>query len=399
MPTILVSARTAADILTQRLQYPPTQAVRVDLLNDIKLTDDSLVLNETFACTILTTRSGAKRKIWTDSDAFPAVQIRDTNNVLVQNVGFELGTDDSSGECPIALPEETGQPCPAVYIHNSWAVQVTQSTIRGRIDVCRSPQTTLDTLNISSGVWGEKGLVQIHLVGNGPDLVKSDVIISNCALTGSQIGVVIARAGVGVTVRNNAFRNHYFSGVQCGWGVRNVGDCMLTSFVNNYFQTDPEFLLSTHSDSSAMYFGTHWVNPGNYLSCNYAKGGRQCLYFDYASSGLTVDGMVCIGMASGLKLNAGHSNDVRSFVSVGARLAGWISCQNYYINNCNQPSGRFWDDTRQAAFNSARYQSLYPYLNNFCDLDNFKGVDCNPPGSEPDVITGKCSGIPTGTFM
>ena len=44
----------------------------------------------------------------------------------------------------------------------------------------------------------------------------------------------------------------------------------------------------------------------NKLSCNYVVGGRHCLYLDYASSHVEVNGGACInGFDGAVKINTG----------------------------------------------------------------------------------------------
>lgn len=89
------------------------------------------------------------------------------------------------------------------------------------------------------------------------------------------------------------------------------------------------------------------------MSCNYVEGGEHCLYLDWASSGITVDGGVCHNNRNGLKLNTGHSNSVTSLIVSNPKgLAGWISCQNYDVNNCEQDPGSVWEDQRAQFYNS-----------------------------------------------
>lgn len=348
---------TVADF-AGRKAYPATQTVNLVLQNDLTVTS-TILLDATFACTVLKSASGAQYEVRASADTFPALTVRGTNNVLIQHIDWTAVTSAGSAACPAgALPDAPKNArCPAVYIHSSWGVQLAAGAVTGRVDVMRCAQTTLDSLAVTSYL-AETALVTVARCGNGPQLVRGQVTISNCNLAGGQMGVLLSNYAVGTTVSNNAFRNHYFTGVQCGQGVHNAGDCMLSSYLRNIYTMDASF--TSHSDASGFYFGTHWVNHGNSLSCNYVVGGKQCLYLDYASSGVTATGMVCYNHTSGLKLNTGHSNNVSSFLSIGQRLPGWISCQNYNVNNCNQEVGQSWDNSRIANYNSPTFQQVRP---------------------------------------
>ena len=50
---------------------------------------------------------------------------------------------------------------------------------------------------------------------------------------------------------------------------------------------------------------TKTMFAGNVFSCNYATVPGHCYYFDYATSGITVEGGACINVGNGVKLNTG----------------------------------------------------------------------------------------------
>ena len=55
-----------------------------------------------------------------------------------------------------------------------------------------------------------------------------------------------------------------------------------------------------------MTFLILFGGAGNKLSCNYVVGGSHCLYLDYASSNVEVNGGACINVTDGaIKINMG----------------------------------------------------------------------------------------------
>lgn len=246
---------------------------------------------------------------------------------------------------------------------------------------------------------------------------------------------LFCRQAVGVTIAFNHFENNFFTAIECGKNVHDIGDCMLSTIVYNYIHVTPDYV--TLPDYGGIYFDTHWTNPGNYLSCNYVVNGVHCIYLDWVSSGVIVDGGVCYNTTAGVKLNTGKNNLVSSFLVVEPRYqAGWISCQNYDLNNCLIDPGTFWEAKRVKVYNSLEFQQVgsfflqwpspvqnadrdcvahvpvsrstvdtfhlvwpcaqrYPYLNNFCEKTAINNIPCNGPSDPAPNVTGACSGIPT----
>eukprot|EP00475_Leptophrys_vorax_P013662 TRINITY_DN20033_c0_g1_i7.p1 TRINITY_DN20033_c0_g1~~TRINITY_DN20033_c0_g1_i7.p1 ORF type:complete len:288 (-),score=-11.28 TRINITY_DN20033_c0_g1_i7:258-1121(-) len=77
--------------------------------------------------------------------------------------------------------------------------------------------------------------------------------------------------------------------------------------------------------------------------------------------------------------------------------AGYISCQNYNVNNCDQPNGIKWADQLVKYYQTPAIKTLFPFLTDFCNRTAINGVNCNEGKSStpPANATGRCSGLPT----
>eukprot|EP00270_Netrium_digitus_P017992 TRINITY_DN6760_c0_g3_i1.p1 TRINITY_DN6760_c0_g3~~TRINITY_DN6760_c0_g3_i1.p1 ORF type:complete len:337 (+),score=79.77 TRINITY_DN6760_c0_g3_i1:31-1011(+) len=212
------------------------------------------------------------------------------------------------------------------------------------------------------------------------------------------VAITMIRQSAGVVVVNNYFENFNFSAVACGTGVSSVGDCVIVTIAGNLIVNRLLKNIPHVSDSTGIYMDTHWVGPGNLLQCNYIIGGQHCLYLDYASSGITVDGMVCINTTDGIKVNTGSRNKVRGVILVNGGRAAALSCQNYMYNNCGIKPGYCWGLKMQALYQSDQIKLKYPWMSNFCAQTSVQlngvTIPCNAPGDEPASVTGNCSGIP-----
>eukprot|EP00475_Leptophrys_vorax_P013660 TRINITY_DN20033_c0_g1_i4.p1 TRINITY_DN20033_c0_g1~~TRINITY_DN20033_c0_g1_i4.p1 ORF type:complete len:308 (-),score=22.47 TRINITY_DN20033_c0_g1_i4:130-1032(-) len=152
-------------------------------------------------------------------------------------------------------------------------------------------------------------------------------------------------------------------------------------------------------DVAGIYMGVHWVNPGNVLRCNYVEEGGHCLYLDWCASGVTVDGLVCLRTADGLKLNTGKNNNVKGMIVIDSKepANGYISCQNYDQNNCDVGTGKGWAESLKSTYQTPGIKKLFPFLTGLCSKTSVRGVNCNAGTSSQygPAKTGRCSGLPT----
>eukprot|EP00850_Spirogloea_muscicola_P006802 SM000033S12323 [mRNA] locus=s33:181838:183797:- [translate_table: standard] len=287
--------------------------------------------------------------------------------------------------------------CPAVYILLSTYVQLAKGTTHGRVDIVQSNNTLVDSMFMYTPL-ADYANVRFQNVGDGMQAIKSNNVVSNNYIAGGFIGVALTYGAIGVTVSNNIIRDYRWTSVQFGQGVHNVGDCMWNTMNNNYVHAGLSKQLT--GDTGGIYFDTHWNNPGNTLSCNYVDQANACYYLDYASSDTLIEGGVCIQPVAGIKLNTGHFNSISSVLMVEIRggLSAWISCQNYFDNNCLKDPGNYWDYRWQTLWaTNADVLAAAPFLDGWCDRSSVDGFDCNPPEQTNATaeVTGKCSGMPT----
>ncbi|CAI5471850.1 unnamed protein product [Closterium sp. Yama58-4] len=440
------------------------------------------------------------------------VKIVNTNNVLVLGVNFKMPVS-TVGQLDCNYIETRyidfigKYACPAVWLYRVWGVQVVQSALHvythlpiliflssssyphlpwqgnvyGRVEVARANNSRIDSMDVLVKATNQPGAIVVMLSGDGPNLIRSNVVISNnnvrtegtvgqgaasppspflpsplpppnidCIVgimlyraavgvdvignrisnftlasmqlgwgqsmvgyatynrpsqlpcvpipfptSHCSVGIMLYRAAVGVDVIGNRISNFTLASMQLGWGQSMVGDAMLSLVSKN----DIVHGFGQLGDSAGIYLDTHWVNPGNVLRCNYVRGGGHCLYLDWVSSGTVVDGLVCEQTADGMKLNTGKNNEVRGMVIIDSKepLAGYISCQNYGVNNCDKPNGIKWNKDLLAYYQTPGIKKLFPFLTNFCTKTAINGVNCNEGTSSTPgpSATGRCSGLPT----
>ena len=73
-------------------------------------------------------------------------------------------------------------------------------------------------------------------------------------------GIMLMYQIVGARVVNNFVHNFTQQGINCGQGVHNAADCLLSTIAYNYVLTE-RFVKSTE-DSAGIYFDTHWTGIG-----------------------------------------------------------------------------------------------------------------------------------------
>ncbi|CAI5493204.1 unnamed protein product [Closterium sp. Naga37s-1] len=180
--------------------------------------------------------------------------------------------------------------------------------VYGRVEVARANHSRIDSMDVLVKATNQPGAIVVMLSGDGPNLIRSNVVISNNNVRtegtigqGAAVGIMLYRGAVGVDVIGNRISHFSLASLQLGWGQSNVGDAMLALVTKN----DIIHGFGQLGDSAGIYLDTHWVNPGNILRCNYVQRGGHCLYLDWVSSGTVVDGLVCEQTADGMKLNTG----------------------------------------------------------------------------------------------
>eukprot|EP00850_Spirogloea_muscicola_P021230 SM000241S08519 [mRNA] locus=s241:82315:84440:- [translate_table: standard] len=467
-----VNVYTVNDILSRRAT-PNTTTVMLVLQNDLLLTT-TLLLDAAFSCTILLSAQAPGYTIAASFDNKPAVSIQAVTNLISMGVHYSIPVTTSSKKTCTADPITGTGLCPAVFVNLCSAVQIVQASIFGRIDVYRTDNSLFDSL-MSSSIVQDAANFRFGRCGYNTLRAKSNNVVSNCDISGSAIGVLIAQGSVGISVLNNYMHNLNWAGVQIGQGIHTTGDgawpdCLLSLYLSSiaapppavlrlrpiaiYLTLDVDLLLCAtgmlctvsnnyilrrptdtfNQDSGGIYTATHWVNPGNYMSCNYIIGYEHCYYLDLASSGITIDGAVCVNnQQGGLKQNNGQFNKITSMLSISPYLGGgYITCQLWDVNNCLGDPGSFWADRLDVQYSTApgfmdvsiapltlSFQFLYtshctwlvhgtcgtvlhtltpafPFLDDFCGRTEYQGVQCNPDGQPTAAQTGNCSGLPTG---
>eukprot|EP00270_Netrium_digitus_P017990 TRINITY_DN6760_c0_g2_i1.p1 TRINITY_DN6760_c0_g2~~TRINITY_DN6760_c0_g2_i1.p1 ORF type:complete len:600 (+),score=109.62 TRINITY_DN6760_c0_g2_i1:70-1800(+) len=386
---------------SKRLRYPNNRLVILNLQADIVVSNQSIIFNDSFSCTIVKTEGGP-RTHWINgtSDQYPVMLINLAQNILFYGVNFLSPTNADSSICPPEhVTDSISQPCAAVWIAGSWGIQVTQGIIYGSVQPVNHAYFVRIDGNTFHVAGGNTGIITAY-VGVGNYLISSQITISNNKFYTKEalLAVTMIRQSAGVSVVNNYFENFNFTSVACGTGVSSVGDCvqMLIArnlIVNNYLKDS-----SNPGDSSGIYFDTHWAAPGNVLQCNYIVGGDHCLYIDYCSSGITVDGLICINTTNGIKLNTGSRNVLKGVVLVNGGKAAALSCQNYQTNNCLMKPGYCWGLKMEMIYQSDEIKQQFPWMSHFCEQTSveYKGttIPCNDVGDDPPTVTGNCSGIP-----
>eukprot|EP00850_Spirogloea_muscicola_P000631 SM000002S05711 [mRNA] locus=s2:1781162:1784639:- [translate_table: standard] len=399
---ISINVFTAAD-LQKRLTYRSTRAITLVLQNDIVLTSP-LYMDRDWSCTVFLSRPSHGVTVSSPSVNMPLLRIDSAKNILMNKVSWSLPLKADSPNCTAdvfgAEVNKLLEPylCPAVVITYSYAIQLTEATINGRVEMLGVTHSRLDALVLRT-LRREDYNVRIRAGGMASKLLNSGNVVSNSDIGGAALGIILEFGCVGTTVINNYFHDFFFAGVQVGHGVHNVADAVQNNVSYNYVYSAPGQVNKI--DSTGIYLDLHWINPGNLLTCNYIIGGEHCLYLDYASSGVTVDGLVCVNNMNGLKENNGKHNNVTGMLLVGNKQGSTLSCQLYYLNNCANDPGSFWEAGRIMKLNAPAVKVRYPWMSQICQETSVNGVACNPPeqANATASITAKCSGIPTSNVV
>eukprot|EP00850_Spirogloea_muscicola_P014867 SM000110S18874 [mRNA] locus=s110:36236:38473:+ [translate_table: standard] len=391
-----INVETVADIQS-RTSIPKSQTVVLVLQNDLTV-PRLFTFGAPFSCTILQSAPGAARnyRITTTSDTAAGILVSHVSHFLLLGVDIHApiveGTSPSTCGWKVYQHVQAGY-CPALVVADSSYVQVVKCTIDAAIHLFRSTNSLIDHNIVSSLDFG----ITVGGTGGGSfTTTPMNHIISNNEIRGYVVGVNLAYGTVGVSVNNNYIWNFIFAGVSLGRGVHNVGDAMFNTVANNYIEIKNETAIIP--DGAGIYTVLHWLNPGNSLKCNYVVGhAPHCLYLDFASSGVQIEGAVCYQTGNGLKINTGHNNNILGMLIVEPYgQPGFIAPQLNW--NCVTAPGTDWEQQRKAHFSSPVFQAAYPWLSNFCKITEVNGFNCNAPGGLTAEQTGNCSGMPTGNL-
>ncbi|CAI7842516.1 unnamed protein product, partial [Closterium sp. NIES-54] len=136
----------------------------------------------------------------------------------------------------------------------------------------------------------------------------------------------------------------------------------------------------------------------NTVSCNYVIGGDHCYYLDYCTSGVAIQGGVCLQLWDGVKLNNGKRNHIRSLLMVGlGQSPGYITCFTVTVNHCRKDPGSYWEAMRKLYYDTPEINKEWPWMKHVCRQTRIGAYSCNPPG--PNALTahdtGACSGMAT----
>ncbi|CAI7767354.1 unnamed protein product, partial [Closterium sp. NIES-53] len=338
LPRVVINVTREADLYLRK-SYPANQYVTMVLQASINLTD-TFVMDAKFSCTVFRSDKDRAFDLISPSVNAMVMKIVNTNNVLVLGVNFKMPVS-TVGQLDCNYLETRyidfigKYACPAVWLYRVWGVQVVQGNVYGRVEVARANHSRIDSMDVLVKATNQPGAIVVMLSGDGPNLIRSNVVISNnnvrtegtigqgaaiWALEAAShvvisntplphslvpivcsVGIMLYRAAVGVDIIANRISNFTLASMQLGWGQSMVGDAMLSLVTKN----DIVHGFGQLGDSAGIYLDTHWVNPGNVLRCNYVQRGGHCLYLDWVSSGTVVDGLVCVETADGMKLNAG----------------------------------------------------------------------------------------------
>lgn len=395
----------------QRLKKPNTTMVTLRIARDIEL-QDILVLNSSFSCTRIVALHPNVTTIYNLNETQPTVVVNQASHILFSGVNIKIQTfDNATNNCPYGHQIDAYQfdyPCPALMLYRANYVKVTQAQVYGRVDFIRTNNSLFDSMTVASS-HGSGTLLRFIQGGEGKYLIRSNNTVSNCVFNGGplgySVGILLYRGAVGVNIANNEFYNFTFAGIQCGHDVHNVADCMLMRMTNNYIENDG----NAGGDATGIYFDGHWFDPGNYLSCNYVVGGTHCLYLDYLTSNVVVDGMICWKTKDGVKVNGGKNNLINGLVVVDIHSPsgadanpGFINCENYMENNCLLDPGSSWVNQWYNKYYKAApklWAKTFPDLAKVCTETHVNGLSCNPPGGVPANVTGNCSALATSNKL
>ncbi|GJP84360.1 hypothetical protein CLOP_g14421 [Closterium sp. NIES-67] len=346
--------------------------------------------------------------LWYPRIDAPAVRVLAATNMQLLGIGIGFPFQYTSAGMVACggLPEFPSRwTCPVLHIYRAWAVTFANGRIHGRTDVYRSGTTEFSYMKLWNDyydkdlVYHSWSTIRFAACGDPINLIRSLNKVTNCEIRGSWTPVLMYAGTVGTIIANNLITDFQFGGVQCGQGDGNVADCMLNTIQDNIITAESAIYPIPNGDGSGIYYDLHWYNPGNLDTCNYIIAGMHCYYLDFVTSGLTIDGAVCIRNHDGVKINTGHANKISSVIIVKPQWqSGIMSCQNWCDNNCNSWAGRGlgykWYTTFVSRFETPGWRKNWPFLSDMCTRTEWApGIKCNPtpPVEAAKNWTGYCS--------
>ncbi|CAI7880127.1 unnamed protein product [Closterium sp. NIES-53] len=397
-----LTVSTAADF-AQRLQYTPNTTVVLYLTGNITIST-LINFNASYSCTIIRPQPGLTSMpwIWLDNVNSPAVRVESATNMQFVGIGIGFPWTNTGMVACGGLPEFPSKwTCPVLHIYRGWAVTFSNGQVQGRTDVYRSGAVEFSyqkhVVDYLDGALFSYSCIRFAVNGDPVNLIRSLNKVVNSEIRGGWTSIMMYAGTVGTIIANNYITDFQFCGVQCGMGDSNVADCMLNTIQDNYITPGPAY-PTNNGDGAGIYYDLHWYNPGNLDTCNYIVGTTHCHYLDFTTTGLTIDGAVCIRNHDGIKINTGHANKVQSYLVVNPQWqAGIMSCQNWCDNNCNSWAGRGlgykWYSAYVARFDTPGWRKNWPYLSGLCNRTEWMGQPCNPdpPIELPKNWTGYCS--------
>ncbi|CAI5997086.1 unnamed protein product [Closterium sp. NIES-64] len=392
-----------------RTTYSNTTTVVLYLAGNVTL-NSSLFFTSNFSCSIIRALPSLSYMpwLWYTRINAPAVRVLGATNVqfIGIGIGFPFQYTSAGMVACGGLPEFPSRwTCPVLHLYRAWAVTFANGRIHGRTDVYRSGATEFSYMKLWHDyydrdlVFHSWSVIRFAMCGDPVNLIRSLNRVTNCEIRGSWTPVLMYAGTVGTIIANNFITDFQFGGVQCGQGDGNVADCMLNTIQDNIITAESAIYPVPNGDGSGIYYDLHWYNPGNLDTCNYVIAGTHCYYLDFATSGLTIDGAVCIRNHDGVKINTGHGNKIQSVIVVKPTWqSGIMSCQNWCDNNCHSWAGRGlgykWYTTFISRFETPGWRKNWPFLSNLCNRTEWApGIPCNPspPVEAAKNWTGYCS--------
>ncbi|CAI5488949.1 unnamed protein product [Closterium sp. Naga37s-1] len=292
--------------------------------------------------------------IWLDNVNSPAVRVESATNMQFVGIGIGFPWTNTGMVACGGLPEFPSRwTCPVLHIYRGWAVTFSnlpplnlhpslfpppppptpspppaflplpptspplpahsahpQGQVQGRTDVYRSGAVEFSyqkhVVDYLDGTLFSYSCIRFAVNGDPVNLIRSLNKVVNSEIRGAWTSIMMYAGTVGTIIANNYITDFQFCGVQCGMGDSNVADCMLNTIQDNYIIPGPAY-PTNNGDGAGIYYDLHWYNPGNLDTCNYIVGTTHCHYLDFTTSGLTIDGAVCIRNHDGIKINTGHA--------------------------------------------------------------------------------------------
>ena len=110
------------------------------------------------------------------------------------------------------------------------------------------------------------GAIRIMTCGNGPQMLRASLDVSNNYVFGPSNGIVLHQGAIGVSVYNNFVVSSGWAGIQCGDRITDQFDCMLSKVYRNYV------IVKNPLSGNGVYFNTKLFNPGRFTGAEDGRG-------------------------------------------------------------------------------------------------------------------------------